>query len=445
MVAAFSRLLMFIFFIATAALGTSCKGKESHGSGPQNGNQITYSNVYVAISAKSSASFVADLAVREAAEGQPCHYGVTQTIQGDGTCLTPKSVSLWATSVSLGNSQMTTGNKYETAADRILGGGSGFMKDGYFVGAAFDSTTLSALRGSDNLWNTYAKQKTYDQANINFAWINFVVDFKGSTWEYLVSFAEQPVSNYDWLEACYGKAWLDLATTRSITLSGMTFKTGDMMICKRTSASQPCKAAEFKWIDPNDGSLKDTRPSQPRQVSSASQLKRQCITPASNGAPPDAQFDLPALTAKLTASAKLYGDLSHGSTSQSNPAEKPVRFSEAEWKSRSNKTPFTVYFYEKDGQKLSGDKLDLALKLDFTNHIFLDGITDLATASEASVLKAITTKQFFAMDKLGIDKMGGVETGLKSDLDVKVSNTTNPDEVFTGPVAGAKAQPVSLR
>jgi hypothetical protein len=220
-----------------------------------------------------------------------------------------------------------------------------------------------------------------------------------------------------------------------------------MLICKRQDASTPCTSAQFQWADSNTGVLSTTRPSSPKALKSTQSLSRKCNSPASNGVPPDANYELPSMLAKLSTPVDLYGDLSHSSSSKSNPAEYPARSTAAEWSDRRSKnlqnSPFTLYFYSNNGTVTSGDKLDAQISVDASNYILLENLSSLdATTSDEDIIKAMTTKEFWAWEKLGIGKMGD-QLMLGADLKVKVSQSASFDEIYAKPVAGAKATTVT--
>ncbi|NBW81009.1 hypothetical protein EBR21_04570, partial [bacterium] len=242
-------------------------------------------------------------------------------------------------------------------------------------------------------------------------------------------------------------AWINQAKTNAVVLPNMTFKTGDMLVCKRQDANTPCTADQFQWADSSTGVLSSTRPASPKVLNAVSALTRKCNSPGGNGAPPDARYDLPSMVAKLSTPVDLYGDLSHGPTSKSNPAEFPARSNAAEWADRRSKNldtaPFTVYFSSNGGTVTSGDRLDAQIKIDASNYIFLENLTSLdANTTDAEIIKAMTTKEFWAWEKLGIGKLGdGLMLG--ADLKVKVSKSATVDEIYAKPVEGSKASGVT--
>lgn len=423
-----------------AVFALSCQGKNKDNDGPPSQSDSVASNVTLAIGLSTPTAF--NLA--GSATPTNCHLGVTPTIQADGLCITPSQVTLWVTGVSLATTEKLEGDAFRTAPVRLLGGGSGYGKDGYFEGADFDLSNLSSIRGSDNLWSTYDSRYTFKSLSIEIGYIKSTFVAGDRTWELMVPFINQPVEGETWLKDCFGAEWFDLAKTRGTILPNMNFKTGDMLVCKRQNATTPCTESEFQWADSATGALSSTRPETPKALSSVSKLNRKCLRPTSGSTPPDSQFDLPALSVGLNTPINFYGDFSHGPTSKSNPADFPKRATAGEWDSRRQQNlktaPFTQYFFQENGQTISGDKLEAQIKINPTEYVFLAGLTSVSSSTaDADIIKAMTTKEFWAWEKLEIGKLGDF-TALKADLKVKVSNSSSVDDIYAGPTEGAKAQ-----
>lgn len=424
--------------------GKSGPKGEPPGGGPgTSGRGDAVSHVFVALGNKASSRAALPLVPESATS---CRIGLTQTVQAEGLCLTPDSLSLWAANVVLGSTvKSESTDPFASAGARLLGGGTGFERDGYFSGAAFDLQTLSSLRGEDNLFHSYESKPTFDAVDIAAGYLRLSFPLKEATWEMLVPFVDQPVETISVVKACYGQGYVDQAKTRAVLLEGLAAKTGDMLFCKRTSASTPCELSEFKWLDTASTTLVAARPAKPKGLSSVSGLVRECKTPATDKAPPDARYDIPSLRLRLNSKLKLYADFSHGAPSRTNPSGKPERATQAEWEARGmagkSQSPFMVYFLEKDGKTTKGDKLEVSLQVDPTGYLFFEGMRDLSDVTEEQALAKLTTKEFFAWEKMGLDKVSGLEPAWKADVTVTVSKSDALDDLYEKLKPGATPVP----
>lgn len=424
---------------ASCGQGKSEPNGEPPGDGSGGGGRgDAVSNAFVALGTKGSALAVAREGTAPALlEDAPtgCHIGLTQTVQGDGLCLTPDAVALWAANVTLGSTtKVESADPFAGGGARLLGGGTGFEKDGYFSGAPFDLTTLSSLRGEDNLFQSYDTKPTFDAVDISAGYLRIAFTLKGSAWDMLVPFVDHPVESIAVLKSCYDKGYIDQAKTRATLVPGLAAKTGDMLFCKRADASTPCAVADFRWLDTATTTLVATRPSKPKALASVAGLVRECKTPGTGEAPPDARYDIPSLRLRMNSKFKLYADFSHGAPSRTNPTGKPARATEEEWQARTaagkSQAPFMIYVLEKDGKTTQGDKLEVSLAVDASGYLFFDGLRNLNDVSEEQALAKLTTKEFFAWEKMGLDKVSGLEPAWKADVTIKVSNSATLDEVY---------------
>ncbi len=73
------------------------------------------------------------------------------------------------------------------------------------------------------------------------------------------------------------------------------------------------------------------------------------------------------------------------------------------------------------------NKLNLNITIDAANWIFFDGINDLSNASIEAALASLTTKEFFAWEQIGFEKIGGIEAGWKAEIEATRSNATLPE------------------
>jgi hypothetical protein len=369
-----------------------------------------------------------------AAPNQPqsCHIGLTQTAQASGSCLNPSSIELWASGVALGSQKpqdCADPTARECGPARILGGGSGFARDGRIEGAKIELSDADSIRGTDNLFHKYTTRPTFDLASIEAAYIRAAFDLQGSTWEMLVPFYDQPVEETDILKACYDPPYLEQAKTNANLLPGIQFKAGDFLFCKRSTSTSACDLNDFQWFDSASKTLVSTRPAAPKRLTSLGSLNRKCNRPAQGDAPPDASYQMPAFRADLKNPIQIYGDLSHGADSKSNPGgDRPVGVNQDEWNQRITSSlkadPYNLYFVTNGGATQSGNKLSLNITIDSTNWLFLEGVTDIAGTAIETVLASLTTKEFFAWEKIGFEKIGGVEGGWKAEIEATTSNAT---------------------
>ncbi len=433
------------FLLIACGQGKSEPNGEPPGDGrgsSQRGDAVSHAYVALGNKADSLAGFPL---VPDAATG--CHLGLTQTVQGDGLCLTPGSISLWAANVTLGSTtKMESADPFAGGGARLLGGGTGFERDGYFSGAAFNLDSLSSLRGEDNLFQSYETKPTFDAVDIAAGYLRMAFTMKDAAWEMLVPFVDQPVEGISVLKACYDKGYIDQAKTRALLVPGLTAKTGDMLFCKRADASTPCDIAQFRWLDTATTTLVAARPSKPKVLAAVSGLVRECKTPGTGTTPPDARYDIPSLRLRLNSKFKLYADFSHGAPSRTNPSGKPTRATDEEWQARTaagkSQAPFMIYFFEKDGKTTQGDKLEVSLQVDASGYLFFDGLRNLNDVSEEQALAKLTTKEFFAWEKMGLDKVSGLEPAWKADVTVKVSKSASLDDVYEKLTPGATPSPV---
>lgn len=436
-------------FSATMVLGcgvllpitvASC-GRKGDGrpQGSEGGGSSASAASYTKVTLKSAAA----AALRLGTQPRGCHLGLTQTVQGNGTCLSPSEVELWANGVFLA-SQSPSAPGSDPASNgpgRILGGGSGFSKDGYIDGGRFNLAQAASMRGQDNLFHKYKSKPQFDLVTVESAYVRASFELKGETWEMLVPFYDQPVEDISVLKECVDSGYLEAAKRNGNLLPGIAFKAGDFLFCKRDEASTACALSAFKWFDAGVNALAAPRPANPKRLSSLSGLTRKCNKKGSDGAPADMAFQMPALRADLSSPVKVYGDFSHGPDSGSNQgASRPAGVSEEAWNERSKAGkatgPYAIYFLEAGGETKRGNKLGATVTFDSSDWIFFDGIQDLTSASTDAALAALTTKEFFAWEKIGFSALGGVEGGWKAALEINLSDIS-PDEIYATPAPGA--------
>ncbi len=269
---------------------------------------------------------------------QGCHIGLTQTVQANGNCLTQSSIELWASGVALGSQRpqnCADPKSAECGPGRILGGGSGFAKDGIIEGAKIELSDADSIRGCDNLFHKYSTRPIFDLASIQTAYTRTTFELKGSTWEMLVPFYDQPVEEIDFLKSCFDAPCIEKAKTNATLLPGITFKAGNFLFCKRSNPTTACENTDYQWFDKASNSLVTSRPADPKRLAAIGSLSRKCIRPVQGDTPPDANYQMPALRADLRNPIQIYGDFSHGAASKSNPGgDRPVGVNQDEWNQR---------------------------------------------------------------------------------------------------------------
>ena len=435
-----------LLIIAALATGSCDQGKKGGGGGPpeqgsSNDVKVGYTSLILTESASASLTSGTTAPTN-------CVLGLSQTVRGEGVCLPAGGVEVWASGVSLGSQrpQLTDGNDPASGGPgRILGGGSGFAKSGYLEGAKIDLTRTDTLRGEDNLFHKYDARPSFDLATVEAAYVRTHFTIKDAVWELLVPFYQQPVESEPVLLQCYDQGYIDEAKANANVLPGISFQAGDLLFCKRSDPATACNLTDFGWFDSASQSVvsvAQSRPAGARQLKALAKLQRKCTTPSRDGKPPDASFQMPGLRADLESPIKVYADFSHGAGSKSNPnSSAPAGVDGAQWQERCSQnlpvSPHFVYFLESsDGTTKTGNKLNVKLNIDTSDWIYVDGLRsgDLATASEAQILANLTTKEFYAWEKIGFDFIGGVPAGWRAKLEASVE-TVSLDELY------AKAPP----
>ncbi len=434
-------LILALLSLAIAACDEDKKGNKGpnpNGNSPSSDVRVGFTSLIITEQEPTALS-------EAPAEPAFCEMNLTQDKRGEGLCLPAEDIELWASGVVLG-SQLPesegSGDPASSGPGRLLGGGSGYAKDGKFDGEKVLLTEADTLRGEDNLFHKYDSKPEFDLVTIEAAYVKTRFSIKGSTWELLVPFFQQPVENESVLKQCYDQGYIDQAKTNATLLSGLGFEAGDFLFCKRADPAVPCEANQFSWLDTGSGTLvsvSQSRPASPKKLGSLSGLNRRCVTPSTDGRPPDASYQMPGLRAELATPIRVYGDFSHGASSKSNPSGgRPVGVNEDEWSARCSNNqpvyPHFIYFLQGgDGVTTTGNKLNVQLNVDASNWIFLVGLRtgDLATATEAQILNSLTTREFFAWENVGFDKIGGVPAGWTATLEAS-TETVGLDAIYAG-------------
>jgi hypothetical protein len=431
------------FLIAALLVATlGCEDDKKGDKGP-NGGGGPSSDVRVGFTSLIITDQAATALSGENPEPEFCQMNLTQTVRGEGLCLPAQAIELWASGVLLGNQRpdaSASSDPFAAGPGRVLGGGSGYAKDGKLEGAAVDLTKADALRGEDNLFHKYETRPRFDLVAIEAAYVRTSFSINGNTWEMIVPFYQQPVEEEPVMKQCYDSGYIEQAKVNANLFPGISFQAGDFLFCKRTDAAVPCELDQFGWFDTSSKALVSvgqSRPAAAKKLNSLAGLRRSCKVPSADGRPPDASYQMPGLRADLTTPIRVYGDFSHGSESKSNPGGgRPEGVSEAEWSARCEAnqpvSPHFVYFVEDAaGAVTKGNKLNVKMSVDASNWIFLEGLRqgDLASAADSQILESLTTREFFAWEKIGFETIGGVEAGWKATLEVS-TETVGLSEVY---------------
>jgi hypothetical protein len=371
-----------------------------------------------------------------------------------GSCLTPLSITGKATRLDLAGSSMGDGL-------RLLGSGEGGGKDDvYLLGDAFDIQDPLSLSGEDNAQDHSSFESKHTHIALNFDYLDVKVAAPRTSgteyWTIRYIFKSLPFTdetNHSCTTTCSDPEELNCTTTCTATgetigqcldrlqrpgaadaadlvaasyyggLSGV--KRGDVLLCKKTSASATCASSDWEWLDNSSGSLVPNRPSSDSDVYSFAHLadyKPVCKEPTGGG--PGVQLELGGWGFK----AKLY---------------EPIKFN-----AQFNGS-LKVYKFENQAGVQEGSDLDMYVDIDVHKSVLLydeenQGQTDLTFAnlgsgystltglSDAALLKMISYKPIFAYENSGCDpwKPGSCEmipSGLKANLRVTLSGATEPE------------------
>lgn len=416
------------------SLIAACSKKKDNSRGDSSSTG-GYSNIHLALALKEPSAL--NLA---GASPTSCHVQDAPTgPAGDGLCISADNAEAWVSGIYIG--KINSGDAGGGA--RLLGGGSGLGKDGHLEGAKFDLGDLGSLQGEDTLWSIYDKKPDLDMIHIELQYLKVFFTIKGEKWEMLIPYQNQSMENDEWVKGCYDEPYRTNVITRANPLPGLNFQKGDYLFCKPSTSSK-CQMGDFRWFDKTTNQLTSTRPTAPRRFEYLAQnATSTCEKSPSNGRPDVKSNNVPLFALIKQPLFKLYADFSHGRDSKTNPqAGKPSDVSQADWDahgaSGKPQSPHFVYFLEKNGEKKQGNRVNVKFTFDLENYLFLNGITDLNTATTENVLKVITTKDIFLRE--GTSKGNEFSPQLPVSVDVEVLNVPL-SELYKVPEPGQLATP----
>lgn len=421
--------------LAVVACASSCGKKEEGEKGPGGGNSSGQSNVYMTLKLKNNTT---PLAPELAAES--CgHVQATQTSSAiDGKCLTPDNVTVWASTVSL--FKINAG--FDGNFARLLGGGSGLGKNGYLEGAPFNLSQAGTLKGEDTLWEVKGTKPEFDSVGLSMAYVKIAFTTNTQQWEALLPFVDQPLEENQSIKDCVDAAGLANIKNNANVLTGLTFKKGDYLFCKKTTGSS-CALSDFKWFDTTAKVLTSTRPTTPKRFAYADNYEVKCNSAGSQETPPDMSFDYHYVSFALTSKIKLYGDFSHGSDSEINKgAGIPYGMTQDDWEAHTqaggSTNPFFIYTLDSNGTKTTGNRLDVKLSFDMSDWIVIDGVYDFTSATDDQILSGFNTKDFFMRDSLKKGEEFSPNQKVTAEISISDSKLA---EIYTTPAPGATPTP----
>lgn len=223
-----------------------------------------------------------------------------------GSCLTPISVKGHVSSINLAGD-------YFGGGVRLLGGGSGFGQNYVVEGSTIDLADPLSLGGEDNAQDTgFSNVNNRLTTEFNYLDVAFAVPRSSETleyWTYRYAFVSYPFSQekiYEEHEStpgdvtftdtsstladCVASDFLQAGDTadsnNSQLLGGISgVQKGDILICRKSSASASCAASDFQWLNLNTSTFVSTRPATDSEVFRFSRMAEHKVTcqPQSDG------------------------------------------------------------------------------------------------------------------------------------------------------------------
>ncbi|GGX64909.1 hypothetical protein [Saccharospirillum salsuginis] len=292
-----------------------------------------------------------------------------------GSCITPVSVTGHVDSINLGGD-------YFGGGIRLLGGGSGFGQDYILEGSVIDLADPLSLGGEDNAQDTdFAHHNSRVSTVFNYLDVQFAVprtdeatqESTAEYWTYRYAFVPYPFSQEpvytrseptpgdvtytetgntlaDCLATDFPEAGEMADANNAQLLAGATgVKTGDILICRKTSATDSCTPDDFKWLDITSGQFVDNRPAKNEDVFRFTRMANHKITCESQHDGPGFSVDLGGFDIH----AALYKDIQFSADID-----------------RDSKIYEFQYANDLDSNK-KGSEMYLFIDLDFSNSLFV--------------------------------------------------------------------------
>lgn len=297
-----------------------------------------------------------------------------------GSCITPVSVKGHVDSINLGGD-------YFGGGIRLLGGGSGFGQNYILEGSVIDLADPLSLGGEDNAQDTdFAHHNSRVSTAFNYLDVQFAVPRTDDTtqestaeyWTYRYAFVPYPVSQepvYTRTETTPGDVTYsatgetlaeclaadfpeagELADNNNTDLLGglSGVKTGDILICRKSSATETCTPEDFQWLNIITNTFVTSRPADNGDIFQFSRLANHKITCESQHDGPGFSVDLGGFDIH----AALYKNIQF-----SADIDKDSKIYEFQYAS------------DLDSNK-KGSEMHLFIDLDFTDSLFVHDDTD---------------------------------------------------------------------
>jgi len=297
-----------------------------------------------------------------------------------GSCITPVNVTGHVDSINLGGD-------YFGGGIRLLGGGSGFGQNYTLEGTVINLADPLSLGGEDNAQDTeFAHHNSRVSTVFNYLDVQFAVpriddttqDSTAEYWTYRYAFVPYPFSQEpvytlsepnpgdvtysdtgttlaDCLASDFPEAGVTADANNAQILAGVTgVKTGDILICRKTSDTASCEPDDFQWLNITSGQFVNDRPANNDDVFRFTRMADHKITC-------ERQHDGPGFSVDLGGfdiHAALY---------------KNIQFSADI--DRDSKIYEFQYASDLDSNK-KGSEMHLFIDLDFTNSLFVHDDTD---------------------------------------------------------------------
>lgn len=364
-------------------------------------------------------------------EPESCGFSL-DIYRGEGTCLTPLSVSGHAEQVSL------LADVSGRGPTRLLAADDNAVADGaIWGGSSFDlASESSSLVGNNTLWDEYDGKPTYTAVSVDFAYVRYQIAVKDQYVTVLLPAYSQPFATAaQTLCGFSGEVATQARYANADLLEDMEFQRGDYLFCVKSEADAACEAGDYRWLDVDARQLVASRPTNPKRSTYLSGTPVVCQN--EGGERYNFNFLLSGAYANIPSASqfKLYGDFSHGELSRQWPAASTPMDQAASTGEQGTSTgePFVIYYHEAPGgAQTSGSELVARVDFDVTNSLFIEGLRadDVEDSPLEMVLGAFQIKSQWVFDQ---KFAGGVEggsashyAGMNATVGVTLSGGTKP-------------------
>ncbi len=399
--------IQFAILLAIIPFLSSCDSKGDKAGPPSTSSSSGSDDLgYGRLTLESTSIKKANLNLADTNDLQNCFVSM-DIYQGEGTCLTPLDLVGKGFYVEVVQSSQTDPDKGSARLASI--GNAGESENGVIIsGKEYSLSESTEFVAYNELFFNYPYKSIWNYVSVSNVYEKTKFYVGGKYVTMFIAAFQQPLAAWDvWASCNVSETTLEQSRFDDVEeLKGMIFHRGDYLFCLKDSASEPCLAADYKWLNTANNQLVSSRPTLPRVNKWLVDDKALC---EGNSERFDLNFNKLAFGAKLSKDFNLYADHSHGPMSnQWKDSQHPFEDSAS---ADAGSSPFSLYYYKESGASTldEGTKLEATLDFNSSQSLFIDGLreTDIDSATLETILAKVYPKSHWVLQKKAEGKVVG--------------------------------------